>query len=96
MLCVAAPPSDQDTKSYCLEFKVCGEDALIELLELTMTVFSKGDAKLIPFTASCRPEVGIVAKFRTTVTGCRSTLLEPVAPFESVAVNFSSRWDGYS
>src|SRR6266498_3317887 len=38
MLCVWAPPSDQDAKTQFLPLTRCGDDALMELLDPTITV----------------------------------------------------------
>jgi hypothetical protein len=52
MLWLCAPPSDQEEKTYCVPFKVCGVVALIVFVEPMMTVWTKGVIRLIPFTTS--------------------------------------------
>src|SRR6188508_2262917 len=60
-----------------------------------MTVRVNGAVAVSELSDSCRPG-GDEARVTDTVRGCSSTLVVPVAPPESVAVSFSSRWDGYS
>src|ERR1700704_3904682 len=95
MLWVAAPPSDHDAKLYEVPPSVCGDDALIELIEFTITVRANGVTELVLPTVSDRPD-GTEAKLRPTVFGSRRTLVVALAPAESVAVNCSSSQAGYS
>ncbi len=60
-----------------------------------MTVRVNGAVDVTPFTESCRP-VGVVAKLSVTVCGSRRTDVVPLTPPPSVAVSWSSRYDGYS
>jgi hypothetical protein len=93
MLCVCAPPSDHDENAYVVPFSVCGELALTELDEFTITVRVNGAVPLLEPTASCSP-LGLEANVRSTVRGSRRTLVVLERPPESVAVSCSSRYDG--
>ena len=65
------------------------------LVEPTITVRVNDDLELVLFTDERSPP-GVVWKVRTTVFGSRRRVLVSVRPPESVAVSFSSRYDGYS
>src|SRR5262245_57071176 len=93
MLWVCAPPSDQLENPYDVPPTVCGVGALIEFAEPMMTVRVNGAGSEEPSTTSWSP-VGLLWKVRLTVFGCSITLVEEVAPPESVAVSTSSRNDG--
>ena len=60
-----------------------------------ITVLVNGVVDEIAFTVICRP-VGFDAKVSTTVCGSSRRVVEAEAPPASVAVNVSSRYDGYS
>jgi hypothetical protein len=75
------PPSD------------CGVVALSEFVEPMITVREKGLVPDAGPTTSCNPD-GLDANESTTVCGSRRTLVVVDAPFESVAVSCSSRYDG--
>jgi hypothetical protein len=69
---------------------VCGEGALIEFFEPTITVREKGVVPLELPTVSLSP-AGSDSKLSSTVFGSSRTLLVSVKPPESVAVSLSSR-----
>ncbi len=56
MLWLWAPRSDQAANWYDVPPDVCGEGALIELVEPMMTVRVKGVAWLVLPTESCSPD----------------------------------------
>src|SRR3954452_1378884 len=78
-----------------MSLSVCGPGAEIELVDPTMTVFENGVGPAAVNRPVVRPD-GWVSKVSSTVCGCSSTLVLAEAPPESVAVNRSSRNDGYS
>jgi hypothetical protein len=92
---LAAPPSDQELKTYVPDPIVCGESALSETLELTTTVFVNGAGPLVVPAVSWAP-AGDEASVRSTVCGSSRTLVVALNPFESVAVSWSSSQHGYS
>ncbi len=63
--------------------------------EPTITVRVNEAAFVLPLTVNWRPP-GLVWNVSATVCGSSRTLLVSLRPPESVAVSFSSRWDGYS
>ena len=65
----------------------------MELLELTMTVRVNGVTELELPTVNDSP-LGTDANVRSTVFGCSVTLVVLVSPPESVAVSWSSMYDG--
>ena len=67
-MCVAAPPSDHDEKTNEELPDDCGDGALTEFDDPTITVREKGAAAEEAPTASSRP-VGSVSKVRTAVRG---------------------------
>ena len=69
--------------------------ALMELLELTITVREKDDVALPPFTTSWSP-AGVVLKVSATVRGSRRRISVSVKPSLSAAVSCNSRYEGYS
>jgi hypothetical protein len=93
-LCVAAPPSDHEPNAYVAPFNDCGVVALIESLDPCTTVTVAGVVTDTPLTTSPSPD-GLELNVKSTVFGCRLTLVVAVAPDESVAVNCNSRNDGY-
>ena len=94
-MCVAAPPSDQDEKTYDKPPIVCGVTALIEFAEPITTVFVSGAAPAVLLIDSEAP-VGFEASVTFTVRGLRRTFVVALRPFESVAVSWSSSQQGYS
>jgi len=74
---------------------VCGDVAVTEFDEPTITVLLNGAVDDCELTASVSP-AGDVWKLRTTVCGSRRTVCVAVVPKVSVAVRLSSRYDGYS
>src|SRR5215211_5516259 len=95
MLCVRAPPSHHDSHEYAWPPKVCGEGAPTELLDPSRTVVVNGDSCVCELSVRSSPG-GFESRVRSTVLGSSSTLVEAVAPLESVAVSSSSRKEGYS
>src|SRR5919198_3504893 len=95
MLCVCVPPSDQDEKVYVEPPIVCGEGALIEFVEPTTACFVSGAAPAISSMPTFAP-VGFEATVMFIVRGSRRTLVDAVAPVESVAVSWISSQHGYS
>ena len=97
MVRVAAvlPSSDQDAKLYVLLFLFCGDGALMVWVEPTITVRVNVAVEPLPSTVSDSPP-GLVWKVSATVFGSRRRTFVSVRPPESVAVSFSSRYDGYS
>src|SRR5919204_3432975 len=95
MLCVCAPPSDHDEKTYVEPPIVCGEGALIEFVEPITACFVSGAAPAISSMPTFAP-VGFEATVMFIVCGSRRTLVDAVAPVESVAVSWSSSQHGYS
>ena len=51
-LWLCAPPSDQEEKTYCVPFKLCGVGALMVFVEPVMTVRVNGADPLVPLTTS--------------------------------------------
>src|SRR5262245_55889706 len=95
MMCVWAPPSDQDWKVY-----FCGPlfwliGALMLLCDPTITVRVKVVANVDEPTASCKP-FGTVWNVSTTLCGSRRRVFVAVNPLESVAVRLICRYEGYS
>ncbi len=78
MLCVCAPPSDHDENSYVVPARICGDIALIEFEEPTMTVRVNGVVADSAFTVSCNPG-GTEGNVRSTVSdpAGRSSYREP-------------------
>jgi hypothetical protein len=66
-----------------------------ELFEPTITVRENGVTDWLGPTAMERP-LGTVLNERTTVRGSSRTEVVAWAPWESIAVNRSSRYEGYS
>src|SRR5919198_5690210 len=95
MLCVCVPPSDQDEKVYVEPPIVCGEGALIEFVEPITACFVSGAAPAISSMPTFAP-VGFEATVIVMICGSRRTLVDAVAPVESVAVSWSSSQHGYS
>ena len=69
--------------------------ALIEFFEPLITARVNGATPSAPLNTSRRPD-GVDVNVRATVCGFRRTLSVSANPPESVAVNTSSRWAGYS
>src|SRR3954470_13036021 len=97
MFCARGPPCAQLMKAYfrLSGGRFCGLFALIELVDPAITVRENGVRCWVPPTASIA-WLGLEVKFSVTVFGCRSMVFVPVRPVESVAVNVSCRYDGYS
>jgi hypothetical protein len=87
-VCVVTP-SDQDLK-ICLPLprRFCGDGALTELLDPTITVRVNGAVALAPLKVSVSP-LGFVAKVSVVVRGASWTLAVPASPLESVALRLS-------
>ena len=75
--------------------RVCGDVAVTEFAEPTITVRAKGVAEDVWLTARESP-VGEVWKDRATVWGSSRTVVDALAPPLSMAVRVSSRYEGYS
>ena len=73
--------------------RVCGDVALSEFADFWITVRVKGVVEAMPSTASERP-LGKDANVRSTVFGCRLTLVVVEMFALSVAVSCSSRYEG--
>ena len=73
--------------------RVCGDVALSEFADFWITVRVKGVVEAIPSTASERP-LGEDANVRSTVFGCRFTLVVVETFALSVAVSSSSKDQG--
>src|SRR5919197_1080171 len=95
MLCVCAPPSDHDEKTYVEPPIVCGEGALIEFVEPITACFVSGAAPAISLMPTFAP-VGFEARVIVMICGSIRTLVVAVAPVESVAVSWISSQHGYS
>ena len=85
-------PSVHVRKS-CLPRSVCGEGALTELFDPTMTVRANGEMLLTPLNVNLSP-VGLVWKFSVVVLGRTRILVLLRKPEASVAVSVSSSSDG--
>ena len=90
IVCVWAPPFDQDENPYVVPASVCGETALTLLAEPMITVLLNGVAADVLPTTSCSP-VGLEAKLSVTVCGSSRRVSVSVSPPASVAVRRSSR-----
>ena len=92
----AVAPSDQDL-NCCLPLprRFCGEGALTELVDPTITVRANGAVALAPLKVSVSP-LGFVAKVSVVVLGSTRTLAVLASPLESVAVRLSSSSEGKS
>src|SRR5919197_2855886 len=95
MLCVAAPPSDQDEKIYVEPPIVCVYLALIEFVDPITACFVSGVAPAISSMPTFAP-VGFEARVMVMICGSIRTLVDAVAPVESVAVSWISSQHGYS
>src|SRR4051794_24228566 len=95
MLCDAAPPSDQLLKLYDVPFRINGDGADRLLVEPSITVVVKGvTAVLAPIDRDI--PCGLLFTVIGTVRGSSRRVTVVVAPVESVAVSFRSRYAGYS
>jgi hypothetical protein len=75
----------------------CGDGALIEFVEPSITVVVKGAVRVTPLSVSVSATVAwFSAIVRATVRGWILTLVDACRPPLSVAVSRSSRCDGYS
>ena len=91
-LCVWAPASDHDAHVYVVPPIVCGDGALIEFVEPTMTVRVNGAVPaVLPRTSWSPTPLGSVVNWNVVVCGSSRTLLTSVCPPESRAVRRTSR-----
>ncbi len=95
MVCVWAPPSDQDENAYDEPPRVCGETALDGVRGADD--HGAGERR----RGLCRPDDelepgGLEANVSTTVCGSSLRISVSVRPPASVAVRRSSRYEGYS
>ena len=88
MLCVAAPPSDHEWKIHCFLPLVCGDGAVIVLVDPRITVLVKGTLWDVPLNVKLIPP-GLALSVRATVRGSSRSDAVAVSPPESSAVTSS-------
>ena len=92
---VPAPPSDHETNSYGVEESDCGDGAVMDGVDPTITVWVNGVAWVVEPTPSCNPG-GFEVIVTSAVSGESRTVVDTGRPPESVAVSTRSRKTGSS